>query len=771
MGTISSTLCAMNCKDFFSIRMYLQKTQKEMAELLGLSLRSIQSFEQGWRKISDEIERQVLYVLTMRSSKEHSLKSCWELEDCPLDKREHCPAWELDSGHLCWYINGTICKGRPYSNWGEKMEYCRECQVFQPLKRLYSEIVRRAEESHKKDIPYLYHIGSINEGKSERWRGFDLFDQVPTSIAIIDRKYRIVDANKRFLDTFGDWDGKKCFEVYKHRKRKCRNCVATKTFTDGATRVSEEQGRDLEGNIHHYMVHVSPYRDLKGNITHIIEMSTDITEKVRIQDEYRTIFDNVPCYITVIDRDFKVVKSNGYFQKTFGTSLGIYCFESYKRRDAMCESCPAKMAFSNGRTHHSLQEGYDKKGNKVVYMVTATPYSKVDKEVTYVIEMAIDVTKTFLLEDRLKETMEFQQIIIQTALDGIIAEDKDGMINIYNPSARKIIKYPKKKVVGKIPGKQFYPRDFQDAVKEGDGIVNLRESEISDYKGNTIPIVMSGTSLKKDNKDIGKVMFFQDLSKIKQLENEMIEAERLAAVGQTVAGLAHGIKNVLMGLEGGMYVVNSGIKRQDNTLTQRGWDMLQNNIEKISSFVKEFLSFSRGTTFKVDRVDPGSIANEIVDLFKDTMAQSGILFLTNLDGDIDAASMDAQGVHTCIANLISNAIDACLLSDSKNPTITFSLFEKNGIICYEVKDNGSGMDYEVKKKIFTSFFTTKSSGQGTGLGLLTTRKIVHEHGGKIFFESKLGKGSVFRLEFPRNRLPLPQEEKGNHSLLKNTEYH
>jgi signal transduction histidine kinase len=68
------------------------------------------------------------------------------------------------------------------------------------------------------------------------------------------------------------------------------------------------------------------------------------------------------------------------------------------------------------------------------------------------------------------------------------------------------------------------------------------------------------------------------------------------------------------------------------------------------------------------------------------------------------------------------------------------------------------MDYEVKKKIFTSFFTTKGSGQGTGLGLLTTRKIVHEHGGKVFFESTLGKGSVFRLEFPRNRLPRPQEE-------------
>jgi len=123
--------------------------------------------------------------------------------------------------------------------------------------------------------------------------------------------------------------------------------------------------------------------------------------------------------------------------------------------------------------------------------------------------------------------------------------------------------------------------------------------------------------------------------------------------------------------------------------------------------------------------------------------------------------MDAKAIHTCIANLISNAIDACLVSDNKNPTIEFSLFEKDGNICYEVKDNGFGMDYEVKKKVFTSFFTTKGSGQGTGLGLLTTRKIVHEHGGKVSFESTLGKGSVFRIEFLRNRLPLSSEEKNN----------
>ncbi|MEW6615799.1 MAG: PAS domain-containing protein [Thermodesulfobacteriota bacterium] len=746
----------MESKEFLSIRLNMGKTQKEMAELLGTSLRSIQSFEQGWRKIPNEIERQVLYVLVMRSTKEQSLRPCWELESCPQDKKEHCPAWEMDSGHLCWFINGTICKGRAYSDWSEKMEFCQECQVFQPIKQIYNRAIKREQDGLRKDTVLFFGGDEILEGKSEKWRSFDLFDQVPTNIAIIDRKYRIVDVNKGFKDTFGDWNGKKCFEVYKKRKRRCRHCVATETFVDGKTRVSQERGRDLKGNLNYYLVHTSPYRDFDGNISHIIEMSTDITEKVQIQNEYRTIFDNVPCYITVINRDFQVVKSNKYFQKIFGKTPGRFCFESYKKRNEVCESCPAKMVFENGRVYNSLQEGYDRKGNKVIYMVTAAPYSKENKHVKYVIEMALDVTKTFLLERHLKEAREFHQIMIQSTLTGIIADNKDGIINIYNPSAKRMLNYPINKVIGKMSGEQIYPKNFLSAIEEGDDTVSFREGEMTDYKGNKVPIAFSGVRLKKDNDYIGKVMFFQDISKIKQLESEIIEAERLAAVGQTVAGLAHGIKNVLMGLEGGMYVVNSGMNRNNNELVKQGWDMLQNNIEKISSFVKEFLNFARGTTLNAELIDPYSIAADIIDLYKDTIAQSRIRFITKLEEGIDKAAMDAKAIHTCIANLISNAIDACLVSDNKNPTIEFSLFEKDGTICYEVKDNGSGMDYEVKKKVFTSFFTTKGSDKGTGLGLLTTKKIVHEHGGKIFFESELGKGSVFRLEFPRNRLPVPQ---------------
>jgi len=596
------------------------------------------------------------------------------------------------------------------------------------------------------------------ENDIKKWTGFDLFNQVPINIAIIDRTYRIVDANIRFIEAFGSWKGKKCYQVYKNLKSTCRKCQAAKTFADGQIRFSLEKVRDQKGNPRYLRVRIVPYRDESGNITHIIEMSTDVTDRERALEQYQTIFDNVPCYITVIDKDFKIVTANKYFWDTFGKDTGIYCFESYKKGKDICEKCPASLVFKDGKVHHSLQEGYDKKGDKVVYMVTASPHSKEGGRVHYVVEMAVNITKAFLLEKKLKETREFQEVIIQNAIDGIIASNEAGLINLYNPSAKKILKYPVNKILEKKRGEEIYPKEFLTALDADLSPMVLKEGKLKNYEGNDIPVVFSGTKLKKHSQVIGTVLFFQDLSKIKQLESEILEAERLAAVGQTVAGLSHGIKNILMGLEGGIYVVNSGIRRNDNTLVKQGWTMLQSNIEKVSTFVKEFLSFAKGTVPKVEWIDPVAIANEVVELYKDTITQSGVLFIPKIQKNIPRALMDPQAIHTCICNLISNAIDACLMSDNKPSTIMFILFEKNDIICYEVKDNGCGMDYEVKNKIFTSFFTTKGSGQGTGLGLLMTRKIVQEHGGKIFFQSSPGKGSVFRLEFPRGRLPIPKAQ-------------
>lgn len=123
----------MEKRDFSKIRLYLGKTQNQMARLLGVSLKAIQSFEQGWRNIPVHIERQVLFLLAMKKSAPKRVIPCWVIKKCPKEKKRNCPAWEFQAGHLCWFINGTICYGEAQESWRKKMEMCQQCTVFQTM--------------------------------------------------------------------------------------------------------------------------------------------------------------------------------------------------------------------------------------------------------------------------------------------------------------------------------------------------------------------------------------------------------------------------------------------------------------------------------------------------------------------------------------------------------------------------------------------------------------------------------------------------------------
>ena len=120
----------MDTQQFSYIRHHLGKTQSQIAELLGTSLKAVQSFEQGWRKIPVHIERQMLFLFSMRENQRKKQKSCWIIKKCPMKIREACPTWEFRSGHLCWFINGTICHGHAEKSWREKMVLCQKCVVF-----------------------------------------------------------------------------------------------------------------------------------------------------------------------------------------------------------------------------------------------------------------------------------------------------------------------------------------------------------------------------------------------------------------------------------------------------------------------------------------------------------------------------------------------------------------------------------------------------------------------------------------------------------------
>jgi len=123
----------MEKSEFKFFRKKLSKTQKQMSELLGTSLKAIHSYEQGWRTVPVHVERQVYFLLSRLAKKNKVTKACWVTRKCSREQKQSCPAWEFSSGDLCWFINGTVCEGTVQKDWKEKMKICRTCEVFNSI--------------------------------------------------------------------------------------------------------------------------------------------------------------------------------------------------------------------------------------------------------------------------------------------------------------------------------------------------------------------------------------------------------------------------------------------------------------------------------------------------------------------------------------------------------------------------------------------------------------------------------------------------------------
>ena len=123
----------MDSKKFKKLRIDLNKTQSELALLLGASLKAIRSYEQGWRNIPTHAERQLYFLVSRKNIAEKKQKACWMIKKCSSARKKQCPAWEFRAGDLCWFINGTICEGEVQNNWKEKMVLCRSCDVWESI--------------------------------------------------------------------------------------------------------------------------------------------------------------------------------------------------------------------------------------------------------------------------------------------------------------------------------------------------------------------------------------------------------------------------------------------------------------------------------------------------------------------------------------------------------------------------------------------------------------------------------------------------------------
>ncbi|UCF94620.1 MAG: response regulator [Desulfobacterales bacterium] len=242
---------------------------------------------------------------------------------------------------------------------------------------------------------------------------------------------------------------------------------------------------------------------------------------------------------------------------------------------------------------------------------------------------------------------------------------------------------------------------------------------------------------------------------VEEKARKLVEAERMAAVGQTVTELSHAIKNIANGLKGSIFVLRKGIELDNKKYLREGWEMVAGNVDKIKNLSLDLLNYGKYAATHFCLSDPNTPAQEAVNLMRAKAQELGIDLRTELGGDLKACGFDPEGLHRCLLNLVANALDACqdeAAAGRDKTVVVKTRATGDGGIEYQVSDNGCGMPQDVQSKLFQSFFSTKGTG-GTGIGLMMTKKIIDQHDGRIEVQSKPGVGTTVSLRIPARQAP------------------
>ena len=228
----------------------------------------------------------------------------------------------------------------------------------------------------------------------------------------------------------------------------------------------------------------------------------------------------------------------------------------------------------------------------------------------------------------------------------------------------------------------------------------------------------------------------------------MVQAERLAAVGQTIATLSHHIKNILQGIRGGSYLIEMGLAEHDESLVGKGWSIVEKNQNKISTLVMDMLTFSKEREPDLAAANINAVVGDVIELVEARAREADIGLAWQPAEVMPELVFDAEGIHRAVLNVVSNAIDATGELEGGGKVEVRTRYRPEATLAeIEIRDNGPGIPPEAIDKLFSPFSSTKK-GRGTGLGLPVSQKILSEHGGRILVRSAPGEGACFVLELP-----------------------
>jgi len=221
------------------------------------------------------------------------------------------------------------------------------------------------------------------------------------------------------------------------------------------------------------------------------------------------------------------------------------------------------------------------------------------------------------------------------------------------------------------------------------------------------------------------------------------------SLGLLIGSISHGIKGLLTGLDGGMYLLDSGFAKENAEQITEGFEVVKLMVARIRNMVLDILYYAKERDLNWERVDVLSFVNEVALTFSPKIRSQQIEFVSDFDPSLGEFEVDPGVIRSALVNLLENALDACMEDKSKKShKITFVVNHDKDHILFDIHDNGIGMDKETQQKIFTLFFSSKGN-RGTGLGLFISHQIVRQHGGMITVDSTPDQGTHMRVRIPK----------------------
>lgn len=460
-----------------------------------------------------------------------------------------------------------------------------------------------------------------------------------------------------------------------------------------------------------------------------------------------SMFNALPCLVSIQDRDQRILSVNQLYRERLGDRVGQPGFAIYAGAAGEGLDSPVARTLRTGQGQRSREGLFGPDESLSTVMVHTAPIHSAGGKVDLVLEIMVEAGEVQRLQDELNTTRRRYQQLFDEAPCFITVQDRNLRIQAANSRFREEFGPATGGLCYQAYCKTERPCFGCPILKTfEDGQSHQCELTVRAKNGDPVKVVIWTAAIRNATGEIEGVMeMATDITELSRMQ------EHLASLGMLIASLSHGIKGLLTALDGGVYKVNAGFRKNDEGMVRAGWSKVTELIGRIKGMVLDILFYAKKRELQLREISAAELAEQVAEAVTPKAEHLGVGLVTEIDPNVGSFCVDSVVLSAAMVNILENAVDACVEDKGKCAhKVVFRARPDAAGVFFEIEDNGCGMKEDTLSRLFSVFFSTKGS-RGTGLGLFIAKTAVDQHGGRIGAVSEPGHGSCFRIWIPRKR--------------------